>query len=266
MKCFVIQPFTPTYDARFADTFEPAILAAGMTAYRVDQDAGVSIPIEEIESNISSAFCCFADITEDNPNVWFELGYAIALKKQICIVCSDERKTKFPFDVQHRSIIKYATKSRSDFTKLEASITRRLQAIAEKSGVELVVSSVTSPIKTGSVALEQHELACLAILAGELLAADGVVSVELVRDAMGRSGYNSTATALALHNLQLKGLITRAEASQWNGDTYAGFGVMIDGYEVLSKLTPELVLTQAAPTRTTGLGADKFPLNDDIPF
>ena len=80
MKCFVIQPFSPTYDARFADTFEPAILNAGMKPYRVDRDPAVSIPIEEIETNIGSSACCFAEISEDNPNVWFELGYAIGLK------------------------------------------------------------------------------------------------------------------------------------------------------------------------------------------
>src|ERR1700692_800949 len=103
--CFVIQPFDGgRFDKRFSDVFKPAIEGAGLISYRVDQDPAVSIPIDDIEKGIRGAAVCFADITLDNPNVWFELGYALASKMEICIVCSKERVEKFPFDVQHRSI------------------------------------------------------------------------------------------------------------------------------------------------------------------
>ncbi len=38
-------------------------------------------------------------------NAMFELGYAIACQKEVILVCSDERKEEFPFDVRHRNII-----------------------------------------------------------------------------------------------------------------------------------------------------------------
>ena len=76
--CFVIQPFDKgKFDKRFRDVFKPAIEAAELEPYRVDRDPGVSIPIEEIESSIANSAICLADITTDNPNVWFELGYAL---------------------------------------------------------------------------------------------------------------------------------------------------------------------------------------------
>ncbi|HEY2291831.1 MAG TPA: hypothetical protein VGM86_14115, partial [Thermoanaerobaculia bacterium] len=101
--CFVIQPFDKsTFDKRYRDVFKPAIEAAGLEPYRVDEDPSVSIPMEDIERGIRNSAACLAEITTDNPNVWFELGYAIALLKEVAIACSDERKTKFPFDVQHR--------------------------------------------------------------------------------------------------------------------------------------------------------------------
>jgi hypothetical protein len=77
----------------------------------------------DFERGIQDARLCFADITEDNPNVWFELGYAIACKKEVVLVCSKERTTKFPFDMQHRTIIHYGTGSPSDFESLGRQIT-----------------------------------------------------------------------------------------------------------------------------------------------
>ena len=106
--CFVMQPFDgDKYDKRYKDTFAPAIEETGLTPYRVDRDAGVSIPIDDIESGIRTARLCFAEITTDNPNVWFELGFAISAAKDAVLICSEERTSRFPFDVQHRNIIKY---------------------------------------------------------------------------------------------------------------------------------------------------------------
>ena len=82
--CFVIQPFDRgKFDKRFEDTFRPAIEEAGLEAYRVDQDPNVEIPIEAIEEGIRNAAVCLADITTDNPNVWYELGYAFAAGKAV---------------------------------------------------------------------------------------------------------------------------------------------------------------------------------------
>lgn len=110
-NCFVIQPFDRgPYDQRFEDIFEPAVKAAGLSAYRVDRDPSVSIPIDDIEKGIAASALCLAEITTDNPNVWFELGYAIASQKEVVLVCGDKRTSKFPFDIQHRSIITYGMK------------------------------------------------------------------------------------------------------------------------------------------------------------
>src|SRR5574344_1978941 len=87
-QCFVIQPFDNggKYDKRYNDTFQTAITEAGYTPYRVDKDPAVEIPIEDIDSNIMSSTAVLADITEDNPNVWFEVGLAIAYKKKLILI------------------------------------------------------------------------------------------------------------------------------------------------------------------------------------
>src|ERR1043165_6068935 len=99
VKCFVIQPFDAAkFDKRYFDVFKPAIEAAGCSPDRVDQDPSADIPIERIEQGIRDADICFAEITTNNANVWFEVGFAIACGKPICLTCSDERTEGYPFD------------------------------------------------------------------------------------------------------------------------------------------------------------------------
>jgi hypothetical protein len=117
--CFIIQPFDGgPFDKRYEDILVPAVSAAGLEPYRVDRDPSVSIPIDEIEAGIRSSDVCLAEITTDNPNVSFELGFAIASQKDVVLICSNERESRLPFDVQHRSIISYETDSPRDFGEL----------------------------------------------------------------------------------------------------------------------------------------------------
>ncbi len=125
-QCFVIQPFdNDKFDKRFNDIVRPAIAKADLDPYCIDKDLSVKIPIDEIEKGIIESSIVFAEITMDNPNVWYELGFAFACDKDVVMVCSDERTGKFPFDIQHRHIIPYKTGSKSDFEALEDLITRK---------------------------------------------------------------------------------------------------------------------------------------------
>lgn len=78
-RCFVIQPFDEaTYEKRYKDVFAPAIRDADIEPYRVDKDSSADVIISAIEEGIENSDLCFAEITADNPNVWYELGYANA--------------------------------------------------------------------------------------------------------------------------------------------------------------------------------------------
>jgi hypothetical protein len=133
--CFVIQPFDKgPYDKRYFEVLEPAINEAGLKPYRVDQDPSVSVPIEDIENGIRSATACLADITTNNPNIWYEVGYARSCDKPVVLICADPRPEPYPFDVRHRHVISYKTDSAGDFTKLRQEVTARLAAQVKKAG------------------------------------------------------------------------------------------------------------------------------------
>jgi hypothetical protein len=103
----------------------------------------VTVLIDKIETEIRNAAVCFAEITQDNPNVWYELGFAISANKPVVMVCSEER-TKFPFDVSHRRIIRYSPRSPSQFQKLKKEITQALRSIERSEKAIQRIEEVTS--------------------------------------------------------------------------------------------------------------------------
>jgi nucleoside 2-deoxyribosyltransferase len=58
---------------------KPAILKAGYTPYRVDEDAHSENIIFKIMAEIKDSRFVVADLTEQNGGVYFEAGYAMGL-------------------------------------------------------------------------------------------------------------------------------------------------------------------------------------------
>lgn len=256
--CFVIQPFDRgRFDKIYLDTFGPAIQAAGLEPYRVDEDPRVAIPIREIERGIQRAEACFAEISTDNPNVWFELGYAISAKKPVVMVCSEDRK-HFPFDVQHRTIIHYKTEAPSDFEDLGLQITDRLKAVLEQQ-MELDEISDLSPVTT-SEGLSQHELAGLVIIASYSAVSNTAASLWAIQQDMNRAGYTDIAVTLAVRALIEKTMVRETEVTDNHGDSYPAINISDEGLKWLERHKDQLVLRKD-PAQPVEVEPD-----DDLPF
>ncbi|WP_067616289.1 PadR family transcriptional regulator [Dissulfuribacter thermophilus] len=256
-SCFVMQPFDGgTFDKRYDSVFAPAIKAAGVQPYRVDRDPSVSIPIQEIERGIRDSVLCFADITTDNPNVWFELGFALAIPREVILVCSDERTTKYPFDIQHRSIISYKTGAPQDFEELKVKITKRIKAVLKKN--EEIGRVVTHSVVKDTEGLNQHEIVALATILQNSFLTNGYVGGYQIRNDMNAAGFTDIAVGLALKTLERKGMIeTDIWTDERDGEPYAVYKITEMGEQWLinhqEKLTLKKENTEIAPT-------------DDVPF
>jgi len=227
-RCFVIQPFDKgKYDKRYDDVFAPAVKDAGLEPYRVDRDPGVSVPIDEIKAGIEGSQVCLVEISTDNPNVWFELGYAIAKQREIAMVCSNERTSPFPFDVQHRSIIQYSTESPQDFLKLREKITARLDAALKKRQQLEVLNEVVSVSKIEG--LEQYEIAALVAVAQQLSDPEGKVSGWLVGQDMDAAGFTRLAANMGLKSLLDKEMLESFDERDQDGDPYKVYRVTDKG-------------------------------------
>ena len=224
-SCFVIQPFdNGRFDKRYRDVFAPAIEAAGLEPYRVDRDPEVSVVIDEIENRIREADICLVDITTNNPNVWFELGFALASKKEVCLICANERVDRYPFNVQHRLIIKYFCKSSSDFDSLKNEITSRLKAIQNK--LQKLNKVIASPIKE-TEGLSDHEIAVLCAILSSKTHDETLTSIHEISNDVNKMGYTKVAAQIAVEKLVRKDFIEIGEGKDWDereGEyTYKGY-------------------------------------------
>ncbi|WP_061307494.1 hypothetical protein [Clostridium botulinum] len=240
-NCFVIQPFDKgKFDSRYEDVFEPAIKSCQLNAYRIDKDPSVSVPIEDIEENIRNSVICFAEITTDNPNVWYELGYAIACNKEVVMVCSDERQTNFPFDVRHRNIIQYKTGSPRDYEELKNNIINRIQAILKKQSTfqQFTQSSIKE-----TEGLSNHEITALVSIMSNQNSDDECVWRYTLQQDMNRNYYNDLAVSIAIRKLEAKELIEVGSEPDINGNLMAYFRMTKRGQDWIVSNEDKLCLT-----------------------
>lgn len=258
-QCFVIQPFDggERYDKRYEDLLKPAIIDANLLPYRVDEDPGASDLIAEIERRIRASTICLAEICTDNPNVWFELGYAFAMQKPVVMVCSNERRGAFPFDVQHRPIIIYSTDSPSDFVKAQKAITAQLVAKVRKREQMGHIPSVKSISSVKG--LEQYEIAGLVTVAEEV---DGEIAVYQFYNDMRRAGYTGVASTLARKSLTERSMLEDFEDESYGGEPFDALRVTSLGITWLRENHDQLVLK----VETNVTQVSQSELDDDLPF
>ena len=104
--CFVVMPFASPMGEYFSLVYKPAIEKAGLTPIRADDEIfGAGKIMDQIWSGINAAKVLVAELTSKNPNVYYELGIAHALKKPVVLVSSNEEDV--PFDLHHIRVIYY---------------------------------------------------------------------------------------------------------------------------------------------------------------
>lgn len=256
-KCFVIQPFdSDKFDRRYTDIFKPAIEKSDLEAYRIDKDLSVRIPIDEIEKGIVESSICFAEITTDNPNVWYELGFAFACSKDVVMVCSEERLGKFPFDIQHRHIITYKTGSISDFTLLEDTITKKIKALQQKTKTVKTLHS-TPVVETEG--LKSHEIALLIIMMENQFSSEEGISIYNLKDEMFKAGYTAIAASVGVKTLVKINFVELSKASDnWNnGQEYYVANLTSSGENWILNNQDQLVFRLDIPKDASA---------DDLPF
>lgn len=104
--CFVVMPFAEPHGSYYSKIYEPAILKAGLKPIRADSDIfGSGKVMDQIWSGINAAKVLVSELTTKNPNVFYELGLAHALRKPVVLVSSNEDDV--PFDLHHIRVIYY---------------------------------------------------------------------------------------------------------------------------------------------------------------
>lgn len=139
---FVLMPF----DSAFDDVYRLGVKAAaeeqGIFAERVDEqifhNQGI---LSRIYDQIKAADVIIADMTGQNPNVFYEVGYAHALEKTCVLLTADA--ADIPFDMKHHRHIVYG----SSILTLRERLIKDLEVIkrgADSAGEPIVVEIVST--------------------------------------------------------------------------------------------------------------------------
>jgi hypothetical protein len=104
---FVLMPFKKEFDDVFDLGIKPACQDAGAYCERVDKQIFTESILDRIYNQIAKADIIVADMTGQNPNVFYETGYAHALGKRTIVMT--QNADDIPFDLKHAPHILYGS-------------------------------------------------------------------------------------------------------------------------------------------------------------
>jgi len=129
ISCFVIMPYSDAADSVYTDGILPALKSVfdkDILALRADKMGPQAITVRaNVEGAIQTADFCIADITGNNPNVMFELGYASAQRKPT-IVVRQAGAGSAPANVRDIAVLEYDPKRLDRFRDELTNVINRL--------------------------------------------------------------------------------------------------------------------------------------------
>jgi nucleoside 2-deoxyribosyltransferase len=103
---FVIMPFRPEFNDVWKGGIQRAAQAEGFKPIRVDMINRSTNITDDIVNSIEKCHLAIVDVTDNNPNVMFELGYALAKEKPNIII--SQSADYLPFDIRNIRAIVYS--------------------------------------------------------------------------------------------------------------------------------------------------------------
>lgn len=117
-RAFMVMPFSnqSVIDA-YQHVIEPVCENKSIDVRKADEIFSTNPIYDDIVTEIQRADIIIVDITDRNPNVFYELGMAHTLKQKQTIILTNDEFSQAPFDISHFRMIKYedSIKGQSDF-------------------------------------------------------------------------------------------------------------------------------------------------------
>lgn len=123
---FVLMPFAEKFEPIYNEIVKPVVEQFGLTCVRADNLYRSKPIMEDIWKFLNEARIVIADVTGKNPNVFYEIGLAHAIGKEVIII--SQTIDDIPFDLRHLRSFIYQD-SVAGFRKLEHQLTQSLSTI-----------------------------------------------------------------------------------------------------------------------------------------
>lgn len=122
-----MMPFEMSFNAVY-EALKEASRLAGLRCRRADDIWENPAVIQGVVSLIDKSRVVIADCTNRNPNVFYEIGIAHTLGREVILITQNE--SDVPFDLRHLRYIKYLN-NQEGLAKLSELLQARLETIAQ---------------------------------------------------------------------------------------------------------------------------------------
>lgn len=140
--CFIISPFGGWFDRYFEEIYQPAARDAGLVARRADDLYRPSAIVNDIWTLVKEARLLLADLSDKNPNVFYELGLAHAIGKPVVLLTRSMEDV--PFDLRSLRVIEYEVEDPEWSALLRISITKAIQEVLDAPGLSVLPTFLSS--------------------------------------------------------------------------------------------------------------------------
>ncbi len=124
--CFVIMPFGGWFDKYYTEIYTKAIGDAGFEPVRADEIFTTGSVVDQVWEQICKAKVLLADLTDKNPNVFYEVGLAHAKGRPVVLTAA--KLDDVPFDLRHLRMVVYDVREPDWAAKLFASVSDHLKS------------------------------------------------------------------------------------------------------------------------------------------
>jgi len=90
--------FSKEYNDLYEEVIKTVAETFNFKCIRADEFYSSTPILSDIITSIEESTAIIAEITPDNPNVFYEIGYSHAIKKPTILLC-DKKREKLPFDL-----------------------------------------------------------------------------------------------------------------------------------------------------------------------
>ena len=132
-RAFVLMPFREPIGSYYPAIFKPALEAVGYYVTRADDLFTPQPVMQDIQASILAADLILCEMSDRNPNVFYELGLAHAIGKPAILI--SRKADDIPFDLRHVRVILYDSTEAGWESKLREDIGAAAQAVVTSSEI-----------------------------------------------------------------------------------------------------------------------------------
>ena len=161
LTAFVLMPFDDDFNDVYAEFLTPILAEQGFEVQRADDIETESQQniLRDIVRGIATSDLIVADLTGANPNVFYELGIAHALRKQTILIT--QSIDDVPFDLRSYRLLEYSThfvRIRDARERLSTLVSGHLRGATSGSPItDFLPSAAIAPATTAAVTRKEGQ-------------------------------------------------------------------------------------------------------------